>query len=160
MLRAALTDGRKQTMIGISTELADDLAKRGYSREYILKLFGPKAHHGEARVHYDRGNGDLTSPMPSSRHMTYVSRGWIAAKLATDAPLVKPEPVEVPAEIAEHARHDRVGIWRRGNDEIELSCRNALNLLSKGYAFVGLADEERRRASVEARLVPSKTKAK
>ena len=56
----------------------------------------------------------------------------------------------MPAEILEFSRHDKVGIWRRGTDEIESSCRNAKSLLAKQWTFAGLADEERRRAVAEA----------
>jgi hypothetical protein len=37
------------------------------------------------------------------------------------------------------------------DDRLESSARNAAALLAKGYAFVGLADEIRRRAVAEAR---------
>jgi hypothetical protein len=139
--------------IGISEELAADLASRGYPEANVLKLFSPKAHHGEVRVIYDRGNGDLTAPLPSSRHMHYVSKGWAAVALASDAPVVKPEPIELSAELSEHGQNDRVGVWKRGDDRLLSSCRNALTLLGKGWEFIGLADPERLRAVDEKKAV-------
>ena len=38
----------------------------------------------ELRVRYDRGNGDLTSWLPSTLHMTYLRKGWTAVALQTD----------------------------------------------------------------------------
>jgi hypothetical protein len=141
-------------MIGITKELANDLAERGYSEADILETFGPKAHRGgELRVIYDRGNGDLTAPLPSSRHMYYIAKNWTAVALAADAPIVKPEPIELSAELSEHGRNDRVGVWKRGDDRLLSSCRNALTLLGKGWEFVGLADPERLRAVDEKKAV-------
>jgi len=56
--------------------------------------------------------------------------------------------------LEEHACRDAVGVWRRDSDEIESSCRNAAALISKNWAFSGLADEARRRAYAEKRLSP------
>jgi hypothetical protein len=53
--------------------------------------------------------------------------------------------------LAAYARADMVGVWRRGSEQTEVSCRHALSLLGKGFEFVGLADENRRRAVAEAR---------
>ena len=73
---------------------------------------------------------------------------------------MNPDWPDVPAEIQEHARYDRFGIWERGRDRLESSCRNAASLLTKGYVFVGLADETRRRAVAEARSAVPETKGK
>ena len=143
-------------MIGISQGLMTTLYGRGPSDDDIAGLFGPRAYKGELRVRYDRGNGDLTSPLPSSRHLYYASKGWVAVELAEQPPTVNPDWPDVPAEIQEHAKHDRVVIWARGNDRLESSARNAAALLAKGYACAGLADETRRRAVAEAKGGKSK----
>lgn len=140
-------------MHGIDPKLMTTLYGRGLSDNDIAGLFGPRAHKGELRVRYDRGNGDLTSALPSSRHGDYLSKGWTAVELAEEPSAENPDWPAVPAEIAEHAKHDRVGIWERGRDRLESSCRNAASLLAKGYVFAGLADEARRRAVAEARGV-------
>jgi hypothetical protein len=89
--------------------------------------------------------------LPSSRHDYYRAKGWVAAELAEEPQIVNPDWREIAAEIQEHAKHDRVLIWARGDDRLESSARNAAALLAKRYAFVGLADEIRRRAVAEAR---------
>ena len=139
-------------MDGIDPKLMTTLYGRGLSDKDIARCFGPDAHSGEVRVRYDRGNGDLTSPLPSSRHPYYASKGWTAVELADEPPTLNPDWPDVPADIQEHAKHDRVGIWERGRDRLESSCRNAASLLAKGYAFAGLADEARRRAVAEAKV--------
>ena len=116
----------------------------------MAQLFDSRAWKGEVRVRYARPTGDLTSPLPSSHHLYYVSKGWVAASLDEPALATNAE-IAVPDDIAEHGRHDRVGIWTRGADSLESSCRNAPALLAKGWAFSGPADEERRRAVAEAR---------
>ena len=99
--------------------------------------------------------GDRTSPLPSSRHAQYFGgKGWTAVAIHDDPPVENPEPVTVPAALEEHARRDAVGVWRRDSDEIESSCRNAGSLISKGWTFVRLADEGRRRAYAEKRPWP------
>jgi len=138
-------------MIGIDGALIDQLHARNYTERDIARLFGPQAHAGEVRIRYNRGNGDLTSPLPSSRHTYYAAKGWTAVDLAEEAPSENPDRPDVPAEILEHANHDRVAIWTRGNNRLESSARNAAALLAKGYTFAGLADENRRRAVAEAR---------
>ena len=52
-------------------------------------------------------------------------------------------------------RSDRAGVWTRGADRHESSCRNAQGLIAKGWTFAGLADEKRRRAVAEARPLPA-----
>ena len=54
-----------------ATEIATKLYGRGLSDDDIAGLFEPRAYKGELRVRYDRGNGDLTAPLPSSRHEYY-----------------------------------------------------------------------------------------
>ena len=137
-------------MIGISKDIANR-----FSESELLRLFGPSAHKGEIRVRYARPNGDLTAPLPSSRHMQYAAKGWTAVSIdEPEAPTPQAEIV-VPADILEHANHDRVGIWTRGADSHESSCRNAQSLIAKGWTFAGLADETRRRLVAEARPVPA-----
>jgi hypothetical protein len=143
-------------MIGISAQLATDLADRGYSDAEIAQLFDPRAHKGEVRVIYARPNGDRTSPLPSSRHSYYhFAKGWVAVALENDADPVNDAEIEVSPEILEYAAQDRVAIWKRDKDQIEVSCRNARNLLARGWSFEGLASEERRRAVAEAKPVPA-----
>jgi hypothetical protein len=152
MSSAPAVEGKKeQHMIGIDQGLMTKLHERGLTDDDIARLFGPRAHLGEIRVRYARGDGDLTSPLPSSRHGYYTSKGWVATELAEEPLIVNPDWPEVPAEIQEHAKHDRVAIWARGGDRLESSARNAAALLAKGYVFAGLADETRRRAVAEAR---------
>jgi len=147
-------------MLGIDQKLMTKLYGRGLSDDDVAGLFGPRAYKGELRVRYDRGNGDLTSPLPSSRHLYYASKGWTAVEIAEEPPTVNPDWPDVPAEIQEHAKHDRFGIWERGRDRLQSSCRNAASLLTKGYAFVGLADENRRRAVAEAKGTAPEAKGK
>jgi hypothetical protein len=152
MFTVPAVEGEKENpMIGIDEALLDQLHARNYTDKDITALFGPRAHAGEVRVRYDRGNGDLTSPLASSRHAYYAAKGWTAVDLAEEPPVVNPDWPEVPAEIQEHAKHDRVAIWACGDDRLESSARNAPALFAKGYAFVGLADETRRRAVAEAK---------
>jgi hypothetical protein len=141
-------------MLGITKELAAELAARGYTEADVARLFGRHAQQGELRVRYARPNGDLTSPLPSSRHMQYVAKGWTAASLDIEAEPARTEPTDVPAEILEHARHDRIAEWQRGEDQILSSCRNAASLIEKGFTFAGLADSVRLRAVAEARPCP------
>jgi hypothetical protein len=137
-------------MIGIGK-----LIQERYSEADLQWLFGKFAHQGEIRVRYARPNGDLTSPMPSSRHMSYVQKGWIAQEIVEPAPAAPQIELSIPEDVAEHGRHDRIGIWTRGDEQIESSCRNALSLLGKGWTFVALADEARLRAIAEARPLPA-----
>jgi len=143
-------------VIGISQGLMTKLYGRGLSDDDIARYFSPRAYAGELRVRYDRGNGDLTSPSPSSKHSYYASKGWLATELGEEPHLVNSDWPEVPAEIAEHAKHDRFGLWTRGNDRVESSCRQAAALLAKGWTFSGLADQARRRAVAEAKVKGNK----
>jgi len=65
-------------VIGVS----EDIAKR-YTDTDLARLFDKFGHHGEVRVIYERPNGDRPSPLPSSRHLSYVSKGWTAVRLWT-----------------------------------------------------------------------------
>ena len=80
---------------------------------------------------------------------------WTAVWLEDPPPPAESEAVSVPDDIAELGRNDRVGIWRRGEQQIESSCSHAKSLISKGWTFAGLADEARRRAVAEARPHPA-----
>jgi hypothetical protein len=137
-------------MIGIS----DDIAKR-YSEADLQRLFGKFAHRGQVDVIYARPNGDRTSPTPSSLHTYMVAKGFVAVEIVEPTPAKKAPEIVIPSEILDHGRHDRVGVWTRGADQIESSCRNALDLIGKGFVFSGLADENRRRAVAEARPFPA-----
>jgi hypothetical protein len=137
-------------MIGISREISER-----YSEADLQRLFGKFGHQGEVRVRYARPNGDLTSPMPSSRHMSYVQKGWVAQEIVEPEAAAPQIELSIPDDVAEHARHDRIGIWNRGDEQIESSCRNALSLLAKGWTFVTLADQARRTAHAEAKPWPA-----
>ena len=104
------------------------------------------------RRHPDRE--DFTSPLPSSHHVYYVARGFEAVAIAD--PPEGPNDAEIvgPQDILDHGRNDRVGMWTRGTDSLESSCRNASALLSKGWEFAGLSDEKRLRAVAEGRPWP------
>jgi cold shock CspA family protein len=82
----------------------------------LQRLFGKFAHLGEMFVRYARPNGDLTAPLPSSHHMTYVAKGWTAVSIDEPTPAEKAPAIVIPGEILGHGRHDRVGIWTRGNE--------------------------------------------
>jgi hypothetical protein len=145
-------------MIGISEELAVDLAARGYTDADVARIFGPKAYAGELRVIYDRGNGDRTSPLPSSRHAYYYgAKNWVAVAIADDPAQAGDQLVDVPTHIQESG--DRMAVWSRkgGRDTTHASCKQAASMLSKGWTFVELCDEERLRAVAEARPIPSAT---
>jgi hypothetical protein len=137
-------------MIGVSAGLEQELRSK-FTQDEIDRFFAPQGHLGELRLQYDRGNGDLTSPLPSSRHMYYAQKGWTAVVLYSEPAPEHREPIDIPPVIAEHARNDRIGVWKRRDDQIVSSCRNAFSLLGKGFQFVGLANPERLRAEAEKR---------
>ena len=70
-------------MIGLSESLAADLTARGYTESDVAQLFDSRAWKGEIRVIYRRhpDREDFTSPLPSSRHMYYVAKGWTAVAI-------------------------------------------------------------------------------
>ena len=65
-------------MVGISEAVEKQLA--AYPPEAVERWFGPRANFGEVRVRYARNaeGTDITSWLPSSRHMAYVAKGWTA----------------------------------------------------------------------------------
>jgi hypothetical protein len=97
-------------MIGISNELLEQLRARGHSDIEIARLFGPRAHKGELRIVYQRQNGVRTSPLPSSRHMCYVSRGMTAVAIAED---VEPPRADRDLTAAEAAIVAALGSGKR-----------------------------------------------
>ena len=70
-------------MIGVSEELLRDLQQR-FTAVEIAQFFSGRANRGQILLTYARQNGDRTSALPSSRHMSYVSRGWTAVAIAAD----------------------------------------------------------------------------
>jgi hypothetical protein len=80
--------------------------------------------------------------------------GWTAVSIADDPTPARTEDVNVPADIAEAARHDKAAPYRRGDDESIFSTRQHASLVAKGWSFVGLADEARLRAYAEKRPWP------
>ena len=143
-------------MIGLSESLAADLTARGYTDSDVAQLFAPQAWKGEIRVIYRRhpDREDFTSPLPSSRHMDYIAKGWTAvaiedppaARLRANHQRARGDPRSMAATIS-------AGVWRRGTRRrSNRPVANAQSLLSKGWTFAGLADEARRRAVGEARL--------
>ena len=75
--------------------------------------------------------------------MAYVAKGWTAVEISEPETHVPYAEIVVPADILEHANHDRIGLWTRDADSLEASCRSARDLLAKGFRFVGLAAEAR-----------------
>jgi hypothetical protein len=63
-------------MIGVSKDVEKQLA--AYPPAVVEKWFSRYSHVGEVRVKYSRSSDgkDLTSWLPSSRHMSYVAKGW------------------------------------------------------------------------------------
>lgn len=137
-LREAVEQGLvgAQKFNGISEAVAAQ-----FSESELARLFGPEAYRGEVRVRYQRQNGDLTSPLPSSRHLAYVAKGWTAVEVVEEPVPATERRAVLSSEMAEHARHDRIGIWERDGREIAQSCRQAPRLLRDGWAFVRLASE-------------------
>ena len=84
---------------------------------------------------YERPNGNRTSPISSSLHGVYSSKGWVAVEVYSEPEPVRVAPVEVSAELAEYGRHDRVGVWRRGGDVSEVSCRHAATHAEQGLCL-------------------------
>lgn len=141
-------------MIGVAPALAAEFTARGYSDNEVARLLGPMAHKGELRLVYSRPNGDLTTALPSSKHLYYVGKGFEAVAIADPPAPVDTTPIVTSPDLREHANHDRVAVWARGADRLESSCRNAFQLIAKGWAFVALADADRRKAAAEARPFP------
>ena len=73
--------------------------------------------------------------------------GWPSI-VETPDPVAAP-PIVIPPDVAEHATHDRVLVWQRGNEVIEQTARQALSLIGKGWTALGLAD------AAEARPFPN-----
>lgn len=67
---------------GLSQELKARCAERGWTVNDVL---GHRPGSPEVRLRYDRGNGDLTAWLPSSRHLDYVGKGWVAVELQDEA---------------------------------------------------------------------------
>ena len=81
-------------------------------------------------------------------------KGFEAVAIADPPAPVDTTPIVTSPDLREHANHDRVAVWARGADRLESSCRNAFQLIAKGWAFVALADADRRKAAAEARPFP------
>src|SRR3954464_8964265 len=110
-----------------------------YNEAELAGLFGPEGHRGEVRVRYQRGaSGDITSPLPSTRHLAYVAKGWTAVAVVEEPARAVEKPVVVPPAVANHAQHDRSAVWTRGDSTIIQSCKHAPKLLQSGWAFVRL----------------------
>jgi hypothetical protein len=109
-----LTKGRKQEiMLGVHPELEAALKQQGSTDQEIAKWFSPRARDGEILVRFDRGNGDLTSPLPSMLTSFYFTRkNWVAHVLGEDQVIVAADPIEVPEHIAKFAERDAVEVWR------------------------------------------------
>jgi hypothetical protein len=72
-------------MIGVDAALERDLKQR-YSEAEIAQFFSGRANRGQILLIYQRPNGDRTSGLPSSRHMHYCARNWVAVALADPPP--------------------------------------------------------------------------
>jgi hypothetical protein len=150
-----MAEARQGTVIGVSPALAAEFTARGYTDHDVARLLGPMAHHGELRLQYETPNGDRPSPLPSSLHRYYTEeKGFVAVAIVDPPNPLDTRPIAISSELREHANHDRVGVWTRGADRLESSCRNAFSLVSKGWSFVELADAEQRKAAAEARPFP------
>jgi len=68
-------------MIGVDAALELALKQR-YTTEEIAQFFSGRANRGQILLIYQRPNGDRTSGLPSSRHMHYCARNWVAVALA------------------------------------------------------------------------------
>ena len=112
-------------MIGVAPALAAEFTARGYSDNEVARLLGPMAHKGELRLVYSRPNGDLTTALPSSKHLYHVGKGFEAVAIADPPAPVDTTPIVISPDLREHANHDRVAVWARGADRLESSCRNA-----------------------------------
>ena len=68
-------------MIGCSKEVEQQLA--AYPREAVENWFNRHGCVGEIRLRYARNAEatDITSFLPSSRHMYYVAKGWTAVEI-------------------------------------------------------------------------------
>lgn len=66
----------------LSTTLRAKLSAMGFD---INDTLSRRPGSPEVRLRYDRGNGDLTAWLPSSRHMDYVAKGWIAVEVQDEA---------------------------------------------------------------------------
>ncbi len=87
-------------MIGLAPELSAELAKRGFTEQDVLRLFSREAHKGDLRIIYQRSpSSDRTAGLPSSRHLYYVSKGWVAVAVV-DEDLPVPVRGEAPSPIA------------------------------------------------------------
>ncbi len=129
-------------MIGLSDELVRKLYGRGLTDEDITRMIDSRAWKGELRFRYRRGDDTVTTPLPSSRHLSYVSRGWVACDVEDiPAPTPRREPTELPAQIAEYAKGDRAGLYRRDDRESIQSTRRHAALEAEGWTFVRLATE-------------------
>ena len=85
-------------MIGVS----EDIAKR-YTDTDLARLFDKFGHHGEVRVIYERPNGDRPSPLPSSRHLSYVSKGWTAVEIVDTPVSADITAIVISSDIRDHA---------------------------------------------------------
>ncbi len=141
-------------MIGVAPALAAEFTARGYTDDDVARLLGPMAHHGELQLQYQTPNGDKPTPLPSTRHLYYAGKGFVAVAIVDPPNPLDTKPISISAQIRDHANHDRVAVWARGEDRIEATCRSAFNLIAKNWKFVELADADRRKAAAEARPFP------
>ena len=64
-------------MIGISKTVAEQ-----FPADRLAVWFSRDAHLGEVRCRYARNADEsLTCWLPSSRHMSYVSKGWLCVEI-------------------------------------------------------------------------------
>jgi hypothetical protein len=142
-------------MIGLDSSVEAELKDRGWSDEDIAREASPRGDL--IYVHYDRGDGSLTSKLPLSKLPYYFgTKGWRAVKLAADPQQPSDQPVTVPPDIQEHARHDRTALWERyrggARDTMNASCKHAAKMTGSGWSFVEVCCPERLRDLAEARI--------
>lgn len=125
-------------MIGVSKQLATDLAARGYSEADVLRLFGPKAHRGELRIVYERTPWRRSHVWPAVvTSYGVLLQGLVAVAIQDEPPRrSRAALLSLPERIAQHAKADRRALYRRGDQEAVFTTRQHANLAAKGRASV------------------------
>jgi hypothetical protein len=145
-------EGKQMGLFGVDPALYAEL-EQTYSHKEIEDLFANRGGSKEIRVRYRRPNGDLTTFLPSTRHMSYAwePRNWVAVEQEKPAPVDAEIEVDIPHQIAQFARADKRGIFAKGDRSATFSLRQYEARIRAGWQFVELEDEDRARAINEAR---------
>lgn len=62
-------------MLGVSPEV-----EKVFGRDQLTRILARGAT-GTGR--YDRGNGDVTAPLPLRLHLSYAARGWVLVRVCS-----------------------------------------------------------------------------